>query len=235
MFRFLYALFLVGVGLALGVFVVPSLTNLIPGIKGETRAITIKATAVHDVDQTVVKQTDNEIDQEAYRKFVVPALQEQGEPLFELTLITRTARGNGGCMIGSDNYKFRPYFIDSDRQRKDEVPQGARNVTLVVGPPQVLFCGITGLIFKDGSGLPVATTPIFNGLLDESFHRTVCEGNSEPVIRSAAEALKQRFIDHFGRSGVTLGNVRFGDVESDRQKPDPRFQPQRACPPPTIR
>lgn len=219
---------LVGViiGVMASLLVFQNLPNF--GIRTETKPVTIKATEIKDVDQTVVIHTTTEIDDEALTKWVLPLIGD-------IPLVKRYARGNGDCVIGSDNNKFKPYFIDADGRRIEEVKQGQKNLTLVVGPPEVLLCGVSGLTFKDGPGIPVSTTPIFNGLVDEAFHRTVCEANSDAVMQKAAEGLRDRFADHFRKAGVEITRMRFGDNESQTKGPDPRFQPKRACPPPTNR
>lgn len=209
------------------------------GTVNEIRPAVIKASAVEMVDQHVTVRSTTEIDDEGLTKVVIPLLK------LDVNLAKRYARGNGGCLIGVDNQKLEPYFEDEKGARKSEAPTTDR-VTLVVGEPEVIFCGITGYTYRDGPSLPFASAPtsLYNGLFAESLHQVVCVGNDNALHNAALESARSNIVKFLELVGFKDPKVKFEKPlppeVSGTPVPrvtDPSIVPNRACaqtPPPRL-
>lgn len=201
-----------------------------PGVKDEVRPLIIKASAAEMVDLNVSLIATTEVNDEGLRRLVLPLN-------VGLDIAKRYAKGNGVCLLGTDNKKLRPYFKDRLGNRQDEVKANEK-ATLVVGEPEVLHCGVAAYEYFDGPSLPLtpSLTSLYNGIWGESLHQSVCGGYHPTLQRQARESLtanlKRAYAEWLGYQNL--------DVEFQSPRPpeisgtpvvDPSIRPTRACDP----
>lgn len=194
------------------------------GVQNEIKPLVIKASMAEMVDMDVSAIATTEVNDEGLTKVVVPLLN------LGVNIAKRYAKGNGVCMIETDNNKVRPYFRDRDGNKKTEISSNER-VTLVVGEPEVLQCGVTAYQYSDGPSLPFLSAPtsLYNGIWAESLHQSVCAGTHPTLQRQARESLASNLRRAYAEFGYQNLEVEFEQPKATDLSQDPSIRPLRAC------